>query len=122
MPLLRAFLTGCRSRERSARASPAERRFGWGCVVPAASRSAGRRRRRLLVVRTGRQATKAVSHGPQRLSAKCQAVQGDARSFRVRLWLRLLDLDLDVDAGGQLEALERVDGLRTRFEDVEQPL
>ena len=34
----------------------------------------------------------------------------------------LLDLDLDVDAGGQLEALQRVDGLRRRLDDVEQAL
>src|SRR5581483_7380656 len=36
--------------------------------------------------------------------------------------LRLLDLDLDVDAGRQVEPLEGVDGLRRRLEDVEQPL
>src|SRR5947199_5032254 len=36
--------------------------------------------------------------------------------------LRLLDLDLDVDAGRQVEPLEGVDRLRRRLEDVEQPL
>src|SRR3954447_19599148 len=36
--------------------------------------------------------------------------------------LRLLDLDLDVDTGRQVEPLEGVDGLRRRLEDVEQPL
>jgi 5'-nucleotidase, C-terminal domain len=34
----------------------------------------------------------------------------------------LLDLDLDVDAGGQLDALQRVDRLRRGLEDVEQAL
>ena len=33
-----------------------------------------------------------------------------------------LDLDLDVDAGGQVEALQRVDRLGRRLEDVEQAL
>src|SRR4051794_16238499 len=37
-------------------------------------------------------------------------------------WLDLLDLDLDGAAGGELETLERVDGLRARLENVEQPL
>src|SRR5438093_1559897 len=36
--------------------------------------------------------------------------------------LRLLDLDLDVDARGQLETLERVHRLGRRLEDVEQAL
>src|SRR5882724_1846984 len=36
--------------------------------------------------------------------------------------LRLLDLDLDVDARRQVEPLEGIDGLGTRLEDVEQPL
>src|SRR5688572_18204214 len=36
--------------------------------------------------------------------------------------LRLLDLDLDVNARRQVEPLEGVDGLRRGLEDVEQPL
>src|SRR3954466_14994997 len=36
--------------------------------------------------------------------------------------LRLLDLDLDVDAGRQVEPLEGIDRLRTGLEDVEEPL
>ncbi len=36
--------------------------------------------------------------------------------------LRLLDLDLDVDAGGEVETLERVDRLRGGLQDVEQTL
>ena len=34
----------------------------------------------------------------------------------------LLELDLDVDAGGEVELAERVDRLLRRLEDVEQPL
>src|SRR4051794_40869422 len=33
-----------------------------------------------------------------------------------------LDLDLDVDAGGELDALQRVDRLGVRVDDVDQPL
>ena len=36
--------------------------------------------------------------------------------------LGLLDLDLDVDAGGEVEALEAVDRLGRGLEDVEQAL
>src|SRR5262249_147874 len=36
--------------------------------------------------------------------------------------LGLLDLDLDVDPGRQFESLQRVDRLRRRLENVEQPL
>src|SRR6195952_2430765 len=35
---------------------------------------------------------------------------------------RSLELDLDVDVGGQVEAHERVDRLRRRIDDVDQPL
>src|SRR4051794_34273040 len=35
---------------------------------------------------------------------------------------RSLELDLDVDVGGQVETHERVDGLRRRVDDVDQPL
>ena len=34
----------------------------------------------------------------------------------------VLDLDLDVNAGRKLDPLERVDGLRRRADDVDQPL
>ena len=34
----------------------------------------------------------------------------------------LLDLDLDVDAGGEVEALERLDGLRGGLDDVDEAL
>ena len=34
----------------------------------------------------------------------------------------MLDLDLDVDARGEVEALERVDGLAGGLDDVDQPL
>src|SRR5580698_207409 len=34
----------------------------------------------------------------------------------------VLDLDLDVDAGGQVEALKGVDGLRSVLHDVDEPL
>ena len=33
-----------------------------------------------------------------------------------------LDLDLDVDAGRQLDALERIDGLGVRLDDVDEAL
>jgi hypothetical protein len=34
----------------------------------------------------------------------------------------LLDLDLDVDAGGEVEPLERLDGLRRGLDDVDKAL
>src|SRR5580658_3699566 len=33
-----------------------------------------------------------------------------------------LELDLDIDAGGEVELHQRVDGLRRRVDDVEHPL
>src|SRR5438552_91781 len=90
--------------------------------------------------------------GPRRSAVSCAAVYRNRRprtSVRIRqaaepgkysphpFWARKwllgqpapkpiglggLDLDLDVDAGGQLEALEGVDGLGTGLEDVEQAL
>src|SRR5688500_11932496 len=51
---------------------------------------------------------------PFRAGRSTHPVEGDL--------LRLLDLDLDVHAGRQLEALQRVHGLRRRLEDVEQAL
>src|ERR1043166_8913743 len=46
------------------------------------------------------------------------------RTSRLVCWASLFAerLDLDVDARGKLEFHERVDGLRRRLEDVEQPL
>src|ERR1700687_1635077 len=35
---------------------------------------------------------------------------------------RFLELDLDVDAGGEIELHQRVDRLRRRIHDVEEPL
>src|SRR6266487_6807164 len=40
----------------------------------------------------------------------------------MRVGSDLLDLDLDVDAGGEIEALERLDGLRRGLDDVDEPL
>jgi hypothetical protein len=46
---------------------------------------------------------------PERIVASCSSV-------------RSLELDLDVDAGGQVELHQRVDGLRRRIDDVEKTL
>src|SRR5262245_60933954 len=42
--------------------------------------------------------------------------------FGVSCLSRGSELDLDVDAGGEIELHQRVDGLRRRIDDVEQPL
>src|SRR5947199_7845124 len=48
--------------------------------------------------------------------------RGFRRSRACRRESDLLDLDLDVDAGGEVEALERLDGLRGRLHDVDEAL
>src|SRR5262249_50296039 len=47
---------------------------------------------------------------------------GSATASRGGLPSRLLDLDLDVDAGGQVEALERLHRLAGGLDDVEEAL
>ena len=44
------------------------------------------------------------------------------RSARYAAWPGPSELDLDVDAGGEVELHQRVHGLRRRVDDVEQPL
>ena len=112
-----------RSRERSARASPAERRSGCACrFLPA-----GPTRTSVAGAAPGPDAARCGFTGAERSSdarrrlsdaeARRPGVPGggdrdrraERRSGAIRLGL--LDLDLDVDAGRQLEALQRVDGL-----------
>src|SRR5581483_881017 len=61
-----------------------------------------------------------VSRCARRMGPRRTAGPPDRRPRRAELCL--LYLDLDVDAGGQLEALERVDRLGARLQDVEQAL
>src|SRR3954471_19950521 len=92
---------------------PAER---LGCAARFCTRERSLRRRRLAKI-SGR----ASPPGPPRPHGDSQeivAVTSDSVEVGpCNPVSDLLDLDLDVDSGGEVEALERLDGLRCRLHD-----